>query len=316
MELKALIEFRAILSFNAESTGPGLGQHQMAYKQVGIFASISGPLVAESLKRVVSVLAARDIQTLVEASELAASSTPSLETATRETICQTADLVIAIGGDGSMLSAARDVAAFGVPLLGINRGKLGFLADVSPDDIETQLNAVLSGESETEAHFLLEGSLDEADGVAIATALNEVTIHSATMARMIEFDLYIDDVFVYKQSSDGLIVSSPTGSTAYALSAGGPIMHPSLDAIVLVPMFPHSLNSRPLVIPGGSELRITLGDKLGAEAKVSFDSQLEFLMHPGESVRVRKHSEPLQLIHPRGQNFYGVCRSKLGWASR
>ncbi len=316
MELKALIEFRAILSFNAESTGPGLGQHQMAYKQVGIFASISGPLVTESLKRVVSVLAARDIQTLVEASELAASSTPSLETATRETICQTADLVIAIGGDGSMLSAARDVAAFGVPLLGINRGKLGFLADVSPDDIETQLNAVLSGESETEAHFLLEGSLDEADGVAIATALNEVTIHSATMARMIEFDLYIDDVFVYKQSSDGLIVSSPTGSTAYALSAGGPIMHPSLDAIVLVPMFPHSLNSRPLVIPGGSELRITLGDKLGAEAKVSFDSQLEFLMHPGESVRVRKHSEPLQLIHPRGQNFYGVCRSKLGWASR
>ena len=316
MELMALIEFRAILSFNAESTGPGLGQHQMAYKQVGIFASISGPLVAESLKRVVSVLAARDIQTLVEASELAASSTPSLETATRETICQTADLVIAIGGDGSMLSAARDVAAFGVPLLGINRGKLGFLADVSPDDIETQLNAVLSGESETEAHFLLEGSLDEADGVAIATALNEVTIHSATMARMIEFDLYIDDVFVYKQSSDGLIVSSPTGSTAYALSAGGPIMHPSLDAIVLVPMFPHSLNSRPLVIPGGSELRITLGDKLGAEAKVSFDSQLEFLMHPGESVRVRKHSEPLQLIHPRGQNFYGVCRSKLGWASR
>ncbi|MGB1940570.1 MAG: NAD(+) kinase [Pseudomonadales bacterium] len=311
-----MIEFRAILSFNAESTGPGLGQHQMAYKQVGIFASISGPLVAESLKRVVSVLAARDIQTLVEASELAASSTPSLETATRETICQTADLVIAIGGDGSMLSAARDVAAFGVPLLGINRGKLGFLADVSPDDIETQLNAVLSGESETEAHFLLEGSLDEADGVAIATALNEVTIHSATMARMIEFDLYIDDVFVYKQSSDGLIVSSPTGSTAYALSAGGPIMHPSLDAIVLVPMFPHSLNSRPLVIPGGSELRITLGDKLGAEAKVSFDSQLEFLMHPGESVRVRKHSEPLQLIHPRGQNFYGVCRSKLGWASR
>ncbi len=316
MELKALIEFRAILSFNAESTGPGLGQHQMAYKQVGIFASISGPLVAESLKRVVSVLAARDIQTLVEASELAASSTPSLETATRETICQTADLVIAIGGDGSMLSAARDVAAFGVPLLGLNRWKLGFLADVSPDDIETQLNAVLSGESETEAHFLLEGSLDEADGVAIATALNEVTIHSATMARMIEFDLYIDDVFVYKQSSDGLIVSSPTGSTAYALSAGGPIMHPSLDAIVLVPMFPHSLNSRPLVIPGGSELRITLGDKLGAEAKVSFDSQLEFLMHPGESVRVRKHSEPLQLIHPRGQNFYGVCRSKLGWASR
>ena len=118
-----------------------------------------------------------------------------------------------------------------------------------------------------------------------------MTIHSATMARMIEFDLYIDDVFVYTQSSDGLIVSSPTGSTAYALSAGGPIMHPSLNAIALVPMFPHSLNSRPLVVPGDSELRITLGEKLGAEAKVSFDSQLEFRLHPGESVRVKKASE-------------------------
>ncbi|MCH1556867.1 MAG: NAD(+) kinase [Pseudomonadales bacterium] len=311
-----MIEFIAILSFNAGSREPRLGQLQMAYKQVGIFSSISGPLVAESLKRVVAVLAARDIQTVIEVSELAATATPSLQTATREAICRSADLVIAIGGDGSMLSAARDVAAFGVPLLGINRGRLGFLADVSPEDIETQLNAVLSGESESEAHFLLEGSFAEAEGMAIATALNEVTIHSATMARMIEFDLYIDDVFVYKQSSDGLIISSPTGSTAYALSAGGPIMHPSLDAMVLVPMFPHSLNSRPLVVPGDSELRITLGDKLGAEAKVSFDSQLEFLMHPGESVRVRKHPEPLQLLHPRGQNFYGVCRSKLGWASR
>tara|TARA_B110000305_G_scaffold230765_1_gene283382 strand:+ start:7269 stop:8135 length:867 start_codon:yes stop_codon:yes gene_type:complete len=288
----------------------------MAFKQVGIFASISGPLVAESMLRVAAVLNARGIEVRVEQSELAAATLPEVLAQTREVICQTADLVIAIGGDGSMLSAARDVTPFGVPLLGINRGRLGFLADVSPDDIETQLNAVLQGDSETETHFLLQGRFAEGDGVAEATALNEVTIHSATMSRMIEFDLYINDVFVYKQSSDGLIISSPTGSTAYALSAGGPIMHPSLDAMVLVPMFPHSLNSRPLVVPGDSALRITLGDKVGAEAKVSFDSQLEFRMHPGESLRVKKHAKTLSLIHPRGQDFYGVCRSKLGWASR
>jgi NAD+ kinase len=288
----------------------------MAFKQVGIFASISGPLVAESMLRVAAVLKAQDIEVRVEQSELSAATLPEIKAQSREAICQTVDLVIAIGGDGSMLSAARDVTPFGVPLLGINRGRLGFLADVSPDNIETQLNAVLLGDSETETHFLLQGRFAEGEGVAEATALNEVTVHSATMSRMIEFDLYINDVFVYKQSSDGLIISSPTGSTAYALSAGGPIMHPSLDAMVLVPMFPHSLNSRPLVVPGDSELRITLGDKVGAEAKVSFDSQLEFRMHPGESLHVKKHAKTLKLIHPSSQNFYGVCRSKLGWASR
>ena len=263
----------------------------MAFKQVGIFASISGPLVAESMLRVAAVLKAQGIEVRAEESELSATTLPEIKAQSREAICQTADLVIAIGGDGSMLSAARDVTPFGVPLLGINRGRLGFLADVSPDNIETQLNAVLLGDSETETHFLLQGRFAEGDGVAEATALNEVTVHSATMSRMIEFDLYINDVFVYKQSSDGLIISSPTGSTAYALSAGGPIMHPSLDAMVLVPMFPHSLNSRPLVVPGDSELRITLGDKVGAEAKVSFDSQLEFRMHPGESLHVKKHAK-------------------------
>ena len=136
------------------------------------------------------------------------------------------------------------------------------------------------------------------------------------MAKMMEFDLYIDDAFVYKQHSDGLIVSSPTGSTAYALSAGGPIMHPSLDAMVLVPMFPHTLTSRPLVVPGSSDLKIVIGSTFGADAKVSFDSQLEFNMKPGESVVIRKKQEKLKLIHPPGHSFYSVCRSKLDWATR
>ena len=144
----------------------------MAFKQVGIFASISGPLVAESMLRVAAVLKAQGIEVRVEESELSATTLPEIKAQSREAICQTADLVIAIGGDGSMLSAARDVTPFGVPLLGINRGRLGFLADVSPDDIETQLNAVLLGDSETETHFLLQGRFAEGDGVAEATALN------------------------------------------------------------------------------------------------------------------------------------------------
>ena len=286
------------------------------FKRIGLLGSLDVAEVKESLQKLESFLVSQGREVIYEEQAAKLVDWTVDKMLPIDELAGVIDLGIVVGGDGSMLSAARDVTPFGVPLLGINRGRLGFLADVSPDDIETQLNAVLLGDSETETHFLLQGRFAEGEGVAEATALNEVTVHSATMSRMIEFDLYINDVFVYKQSSDGLIISSPTGSTAYALSAGGPIMHPSLDAMVLVPMFPHSLNSRPLVVPGDSELRITLGDKVGAEAKVSFDSQLEFRMHPGESLHVKKHAKTLNLIHPRGQNFYGVCRSKLGWASR
>ncbi len=234
----------------------------------------------------------------------------------RSEIGDQVDLVIAVGGDGNMLGAARELAPHGVPLLGINRGRLGFLADVSPVEIELRLDEVLSGQHQIEEHFLLEGEITEGSNVQLSSALNEIIVHSAAMARMIEINLFIDDVFVYSQFSDGLIISSPTGSTAYALSAGGPIMHPSLDAMVLIPMFPHSLNSRPLVVPGGSELRIELGARYGGDAKVSFDSQMEFQMTPGESVRIRKMNDKLKLIHPPGHSFYGVCRSKLDWAIR
>ena len=135
------------------------------------------------------------------------------------------------------------------------------------------------------------------------------------LEKMIEMELYVNDSYVYTQNSDGLIVSSPTGSTAYALSAGGPIMHPSLNAIVLVPMFAHSLKSRPLVVPGDDEIRILIGRESDVDARVSFDSHLEFNIESGDSIVIRKKQEKLQLIHPPGHSFYGSCRSKLDWAS-
>ena len=222
------------------------------------------------------------------------------------------DLLIAVGGDGNILSAARAMAPHGVPILGINRGKLGFLADVSPDEIEQQLGEVLDGNFTTEEHFLLEGEVE--GEVEVPCALNEVLIHSARMPKMIEMELYVNDRYVYAQNSDGLIVSSPTGSTAYALSAGGPIMHPSLNAIVLVPMFPHSLTSRPLVVPGDDEIRIRISGESGVDARVSFDSHMEFTIAAGDSLVIRKKQERLKLVHPPGHSFYGICRSKLDWA--
>ncbi len=280
-------------------------------KSVGLVARVSSPQIQESLQTVHSFLMASGCTVVMEnfVADLLGASGGGTDL---DGLGRTCDLVIAVGGDGNILNTARSMAPFGVPILGINRGKLGFLADVSPDEIEARLGEVLSGDYTTEEHFLLEGVVEgELD---TPSALNEVLLHSASMPKMLELELFVNDQYVYTQNSDGLIVASPTGSTAYALSAGGPIMHPSLDAIAIVPMFPHSLTSRPLVVPGGDEIRIVLGEATDVSAKVSFDSHLEFRLEPGESLVIRKKREKLLLVHPPGHSFYGICRSKLGWA--
>ncbi len=283
------------------------------FDTIGLVSRVATEQIRESLVAVAELLQPRCTNILVDATA-ATMLGAETEVASWDELGQRCDLLIAVGGDGNILSAARAMAPYGVPILGINRGKLGFLADVSPDQIDTQLSAVLAGDYTTEEHFLLEGLVEGHDEVP--SALNEVLVHSANMPKMIEMQLYIDDRYVYTQNSDGLIVSSPTGSTAYALSAGGPIMHPSLDAIVLVPMFPHSLTNRPLVVPGGGEIRIVIGSDTDVEAKVSFDSHLEFRIKPGDSLTIRKKNERLKLIHPPGHSFYEICRSKLDWATR
>ena len=284
------------------------------FNTVGLVARVPNDQVRESLLCAETFLLGEGIAVVFEnasADMLGEKGRKSADLASMGSLC---DLVIAVGGDGNILSTARAVAPYGVPVLGINRGNLGFLADISPDDIEERLREVLSGDYKMEEHFLLEG---EAIGrVEMPCALNEVLVHSAKMPKMIEMELYVNDSYVYTQNSDGLIVSSPTGSTAYALSAGGPIMHPSLNAIVLVPMFPHSLTSRPLVVPGDDEIRIRIGGASDVNARVSFDSHLEFNIEAGDSIIIRKKKEKLLLVHPPGHSFYDTCRSKLDWATR
>ncbi len=285
----------------------------MHFKSVGLIAKSSTEQVVESLRQVQVFLESQAVEIVLEADSAAmlGAGSPGCDVAQMGDHC---DLVIAVGGDGNILGAARALAPAGVPILGVNRGRLGFLADVSPDEIELRIGEVLAGDFTIEEHFLLEGEVDGVD--AVPCALNEVLIHTARMPKMVELDLFVDGHFVYSQQSDGLIISSPTGSTAYALSAGGPIMHPSLDAIVLVPMFPHTLTSRPLVVPGNFEIKVVIGANMDVNARVSFDSQLEFEVAPGQALVVRKKKEPLKLIHPPGHSFYGVLRSKLDWASR
>ena len=200
--------------------------------------------------------------------------------------------------------------------MGVNRGGLGFLADIAPDHIDSALGEVLAGRYRAEDHFLLDARVMRGGvEVGASPALNDVVVHLGGMAKMMEFSLFVDDEFVYEQRSDGLIIASPTGSTAYALSAGGPIMHPSLDAIVVVPMFPHTLTSRPLVVRGQSRLKVSVGAS-DQQARLSCDSQVEFKLDDGDEVEISKHEKPLKLIYPLDHSFFESCRSKLDWASR
>lgn len=225
-----------------------------------------------------------------------------------------ADLLLVIGGDGSMLHAAHMAISQALPLLGINRGRLGFLADILPDSTD-QLTRVLNGNYETESRFLLTAKL-ERNGQQ-STALNDMVLSPGRMSQMVEFDIYINDILMCHQRADGLIIATPTGSTAYALSAGGPIMHPSLSAITLVPMCPHKLSSRPIVID--STHRITLEivhDKHSITEQTPFfssDGQDGIALKAGDRIHIQRMDTEIKLIHPTGYDYFATLRQKLGW---
>lgn len=230
---------------------------------------------------------------------------------------KTCDLAIVVGGDGNMLGAARVLARFDVAVLGVNRGNLGFLTDLSPENFEQPLKEVLAGNFVTEKRNLLEISVHRHGSIKSSnSAVNEAVLHADKVAHMIEFEAYINNEFVYSQRSDGLIISTPTGSTAYSLSGGGPILTPDLDAMSLVPMFPHTLSSRPLVVSGKSEIRLKVADTNDAHLQISCDSHVILAVMPGDDIYIRKHPNPLRLVHPPGYSYYHVLRNKLGWGSK
>lgn len=231
-------------------------------------------------------------------------------------LCQ---LVIVVGGDGSMLKAASLLAEQGLPVVGINRGRLGFLTDILPEEIELRLAPILAGEYKLESRFLLDvccpgSDSGEISDVMLGSAMNDVVLHPGTAAQMIEFELYIDGQFVYNQASDGLIVATPTGSTAYSMSAGGPIMHPKLDALVLVPMYPHSLSSRPIVVDSDSVITIVIGDRQNVTPQISCDGTVVYTTTAGERISIRRKDKQLKLLHPLDYDYYATCRSKLHWS--
>lgn len=261
-------------------------------------------------------LTAKGYQVIVEKQIAQELSLHDVQTGTLAEIGQQADLAVVVGGDGNMLGAARVLARYDIKVIGINRGNLGFLTDLDPDNAQQQLDEVLQGNYFVESRFLLEAQVCKSDcSPRIGCAINEVVLHPGKVAHMIEFEVYIDEVFAFSQRSDGLIISTPTGSTAYSLSAGGPILTPSLEAIVLVPMFPHTLSARPLVINSSSTIRLRFSSRR-SDLEISCDSQIALPIQEGEDVLIRRSANHLNLIHPKNYSYFNTLSSKLGWSKK
>ena len=234
-----------------------------------------------------------------------------------EALGKECDLVIVVGGDGSMLKTARELVDSRVPLLGINRGHLGFLTDIRPTEIDTRIPPILEGEYTLEHRFLLHAEVYRDDKVIGAScAVNDVVLYPGEIARMISFELYMDNQFVYSQRSDGLIVSTPTGSTAYSLSGGGPIMAPETDSVVLVPMCPHTLTSRPITVNRKRIIDLVISETNPHTPQLSCDGQEIISLMPGDRIRIKQYPIEMRLVHPLDYDYFEVLRSKLNWGQK
>ena len=220
------------------------------------------------------------------------------------------DIVVVFGGDGTLLNAARKYLNYDIPILGINMGNVGFLTDISTDNFEKTIKEVLNGNYKIEERNLVSAKF----GNNHLYGLNEVVIHSGAYAQLMRYRLNVNDRVVYEQRSDGLIIATPTGSTAYALSAGGPIIHPSLDVWTILPMLPQSLSSRPFVISTDEKVEMDLFDGPNENAKICVDGQDDIDIPYGEKILISKMEKTLKLVHPNDNDFFEACREKLGWS--
>ncbi|MBF0613565.1 MAG: NAD(+) kinase [Magnetococcales bacterium] len=287
----------------------------MDMRQIGIITKRSDPRALEATRQLAEWLVERG-RAVTVVSEIATAASIPLRCAARqsqERLPEGQDLVVVVGGDGTFIAAARAVEEVDVPLLGVNMGRLGFLTDTARDGMFDAMEQVLAGEYRIEERMRLSVEVVRQGKLPLACrVLNDVVVHKGELARMMEFDVSMDDQFVFSSRADGLIVSTPTGSTAYALSAGGPIIHPALNAILLVPICPHTLTNRPIVVPGTGTARITLAAN-GLDRLLTLDGQAGFPLSDGDEIRVRRSTHPLRVLHAPDRNHYTILREKLRW---
>ncbi len=283
-----------------------------AYPTIAIIGKHGDTPATEELKQLAVFLEARGHQLVFESSTARDLGRPAAQTMTPEQIGVSAQLAVVVGGDGTMLGIARQLAPFGVPLIGVNQGRLGFMTDIPSDRMLPVLGEMLDGQLESEQRTLLEGTVVR-DGRAIAHgfAFNDVVVARGTGTGMIELRVNVDGHFMYDQRSDGLIVATPTGSTAYALSAGGPLLQPQLGGIVMVPIAPHALSNRPIVLSDDREIEIELSS--GRDCSVNFDMQSVNTLQLHDRVLVKRSQHKVTFLHPKGWSYFDTLREKLHW---
>ncbi len=282
-------------------------------RSCALVGRFSDPRVAESAQAVLAHLAARDVPVRVDARTPLADS-PGATGVPEDQLGEGVDLMIAVGGDGTLLYAAGLVARHGVPLLGINRGRLGFLTDVMPQDITACLDTALEGRLDADERPLLAACLHHSGGAAAtALALNDVVLQKVATGRMLDFETRVAGNYVNTHAGDGIVVASATGSSAYALSCGGPIIEPQLDIVVLAPICPHTLSDRPIVVSGRSTIEIRLLERPDTRAQITCDGVVLGSMVPGDRLQITRAAERISLLHPPGYDYFRLLRSKLHW---
>jgi NAD+ kinase len=287
----------------------------MKFNTIGIIAKPDAESVRQTMFQLLDFLKTRTCCVILDDKIPDSLNPDGLEKSDRSGIAERCDLAIAVGGDGTILNTVRSLAHANVPMIGVNVGRLGFLTDIYPDDLESALSEILDGKYHEEQRFLLEMAIKRGDEIiARGDAFNDVVVHIRDVARMMEFETRIDDIFVSHQRADGIVVSTPTGSTAYALSAGGPILHATMDAITLVPVSPHTLSSRPLVVDSASEIDIIIHQTRQGIAQASCDGHSSIDVHAGDHILIRRKQGCITMLHPAQHNYFEILRAKLHWS--
>jgi len=288
------------------------------FKSIALIARQNRLELTETLEELATYLQAEGYALFVETQTATLVPNLKLQTVSYDELGKNIDLIIVIGGDGSLLHAAKAALKYNTPIIGINRGTLGFLTDINPEQCIEEISKILQGKYQEEQRLVLETIIHDAQGGIAATglALNDVVLlPSKDSAKMIQFQIAINKEFVCQQRSDGLIVATPTGSTAYALSGDGPILSPALNAITLVPMFPHTLTMRPIVVSADSKVKITINNNLETKPRISCDGDTPLVIPTDGHIHINKSAYTLRLLHPADYHYFHTLRTKLHWGA-
>lgn len=287
---------------------------EKAFNNIGLIGKYGDPSIADTLLRTYQFLLDKGCEVHIEEKTADVLKGTNLSIASWQEIGKNCDLAITIGGDGTLLNTSRALVNDDIAILGINLGRLGFLVDVSPDEMQVRLDEILAGKYQEEHRIMLKATIEnDNEEPRYADAFNDVVVHKWEMARMIETATFINGKLLNNMRSDGLIVSTPTGSTAYALSGGGPIIEPDMQAMVIVPICPHSMSYRPIVIDGNSDVEIIVRDNPFSNAQVTCDGQINMGLLPGDKVKIKRYEKCVRLLHPLQHDYYQVLRAKLHW---